>query len=708
MPDYKELECGCRLPLNEDGKAYMDYYNINLKCPKTWELFCSGKTKGVFQLEQQLGQNWSKKIQPSNMEDVAALGALLRPGTLQAISDGKNMTEHYVDRKLGQEPVEYMDPVLEPLMKDTYGIIVYQETAILLAKELAGFTMQEADSLRKAMGKKNSELMQELKIKFIEGCIKVDKITGEQAETIFGWIEKSQRYSFNKCVPDYSGFYWHEDGKFTIAEMYELKNNREYAEQCGKLYIHEKWNKNGNYGVSVSMQKDNMIRRNVIKDITPVGDCVVYRLRLGNGRRISVTSHHKFPTKAGERMLKYLKKGDRLFCINCKNPEEAGKYTKETYTGQIKARKRMGIFPCFNIEMQAPYHNFLNEDGVVSCNSHAVAYGTISYWTAYAKAHFPVQFFATYLRHARNKMHTKEEVQDLVADAREFGIQIHGPDIRDVLSPQTTKFHIKDNTIKFGILDVKSVGKSVTDKLRPMCENIEWDWLSFLLKIAVNVKTDAMQNMISAGALDFFGMSRKQMLHELSIASEITEKQCEWMLLHQENSKSLAELIQSAIDFYLKYKEVKGIKKPYNKSTVQKADSLLKSLLNPGYSMQDSPEFMSVKEGELLGIPITFSKVETRGVVTSNKCIDFINGKGKFEIAAEIVEVSDYEIPKGTNKGQHMGFLKVRDETAQISCVAFSDKWEEFQSEIYPGNTMIFSGFKGDKGSLIINKVTQI
>jgi len=128
----------------------------------TWDLISSGKTKGVFQLESKLGSSWAKRVKPRNIEELADLISIIRPGTLEAEMEGKSMTKHYVDRKWKIDEVKYIHPALEPLLGNTYGIIVYQEQAMKIATALAGFTPEEADSLRKAMGKKDAALMNEV------------------------------------------------------------------------------------------------------------------------------------------------------------------------------------------------------------------------------------------------------------------------------------------------------------------------------------------------------------------------------------------------------------------------------------------------------------------------------------------------------------------------------------------------------------------
>jgi hypothetical protein len=204
---YFRFPCGCRFKQLGDNikecdnfpPIEVDYYNLP-DCQLVWDLLLSGNTVGVFQLEQSLGQTWSKRSEPKDLEELAALVSILRPGVLNSIIDDKSLTKHYTDRKSGKESVEYLHPSLESILSDTYGILIYQEQAINIVKELAGFNLSESDVLRKAIGKKDAKLMAKVKGGFLKGCKKTGIVNEEEAEEIFGWIKEGQKYGFNKCL----------------------------------------------------------------------------------------------------------------------------------------------------------------------------------------------------------------------------------------------------------------------------------------------------------------------------------------------------------------------------------------------------------------------------------------------------------------------------------------------------------------------------
>ncbi|MCP4573119.1 MAG: DNA polymerase III subunit alpha [bacterium] len=160
--------------------------------PGTYQLLQEGRTVGVFQLESSGMQELARKMQPTCWDDITAICALYRPGPL-----GADMDKVYVERKHGRMKVEYKDPVLEPILKDTYGVILYQEQVMQIASAMGGFTMGQADTLRKAMGKKKMEMMAEMKVMFLEGA--QERNFDQRAATeIYEEMEFFAQYGFNK------------------------------------------------------------------------------------------------------------------------------------------------------------------------------------------------------------------------------------------------------------------------------------------------------------------------------------------------------------------------------------------------------------------------------------------------------------------------------------------------------------------------------
>ncbi|MCL2371516.1 DNA polymerase III subunit alpha [Candidatus Saccharibacteria bacterium] len=164
---------------------------IPLDDEKTFKLFQAADTTGVFQLESAGMKRYLKGLQASHFEDIVAMVALYRPGPMQFI-------DSFIARKHGMEPISYLHPGLENSLKNTYGILVYQEQFMQISKEWCGFTGGEADTLRKAVGKKNMELMREMRPRFVEGAVKVGGAKAELAEKFWDDLEEFANYCFNK------------------------------------------------------------------------------------------------------------------------------------------------------------------------------------------------------------------------------------------------------------------------------------------------------------------------------------------------------------------------------------------------------------------------------------------------------------------------------------------------------------------------------
>jgi DNA polymerase-3 subunit alpha len=170
----------------------LDMDRIPLDDAKTYQIFQDGQTYGIFQFESSGMRDILRKAKPQALEDLIALNALYRPGPLRS-----GMVDDFIARKGGKVEIKYELPQLEPILRDTYGVIAYQEQVMRIASELAGFTLGEADILRKAMGKKKADVMQAQRAKFVDGA-KKRSISEKKAAHIFDLMEHFAGYGFNK------------------------------------------------------------------------------------------------------------------------------------------------------------------------------------------------------------------------------------------------------------------------------------------------------------------------------------------------------------------------------------------------------------------------------------------------------------------------------------------------------------------------------
>ena len=506
-----------------------DILELEFQDKKAWDLICSGKTKGVFQLESNLGKSWAKRVKPRNIEELAALISIIRPGTLKAIQDGKSMTQRFVDRKNLKEDITYLHPSLKPILKGTQGVLVYQEQSMQIAQQLAGFSLQEADNLRKAIGKKKADLMAKVKKQFLKGSIEQGVLTKEEAEEIFSWIEKSSRYAFNK--------------------------------------------------------------------------------------------------------------------------------------------------------------------------SHAVSYAICAYWSAYAKAHYPLQFYCNYLLHSSGKPDPQQEVKDLVNDAKNNEIYISPPSIKSI----NASTDIIDGHIHFGLMDVKSVGMKQIDKFKTVVVDIEdsldkplcdWSWHEFLVLVSPNMNSRMLIALISVGFFAHLPESRQRMLDEFDTWSGLTKKEQEWAVTHYLKYNNLIELLTA----------MAPTKKEGGATFNSKRSEIIKDLLiqckNPSYSLKDDPEWIIRTEENYLGVALTYSRIETYETNLANTTIkEFYDGKrGDVKMAVTISDVKKYITKKGKMQGTEMAFLCVEDHTGTLDTVtAFAEKWKEYKNVLYEGNNIILVGQNSKK-----------
>jgi DNA polymerase-3 subunit alpha len=535
---YIEFPCGCKFQVKDPSESdetgdvkrvefgerikeqvICDVEEVVLDCPATWKLIASGNTKGIFQLESSLGRQWSEKVKPYNLEEIAALNALLRPGCLRAMSGDppKSMTERYADRKNGIEDVEFFHSALVPILKDTFGVLTYQEQAMRIATDTAGFNKQEADILRKAIGKKKADIMAQVEKNFLEKAIASDILSEEEAKEIFGWVRESQKYSFNK--------------------------------------------------------------------------------------------------------------------------------------------------------------------------SHAVSYGKNSYWSAYIKAHFPINFFCCWLRGADWKGQKKyKEIKELVNDARLNDIDIWLPDLRDM----KTTFHIKKEKKKrifFGLSEIRGIGESSIHK--------------------VNKNIDGVCDI---GALDWTKLYRNAMLYEFNIWEQLTKKEQEWLQnSYQEYGwKTLQEALES----------LKPTKKEgggcHSEVRSEKVQGHIQMLEHPPHSLADEPAWLAATEQNMLGVAVSCSAVDA--CLDASKanctCLEYAQNpsRGIVILAVEVDSIRAVKTKRGKNPGQSMAFLSISDSSCGIEDVlCWPDVYKKYKSLLYETNTVLVQGKKNNRGNgLVIEKVWPI
>lgn len=329
--------------------------------------------------------------------------------------------------------------------------------------------------------------------------------------------------------------------------------------------------------------------------------------------------------------------------------------------------------------------------------SHGVSYAINAYLSAYAKAHFPKIFFASYLRFAKDKIDPQDEIKALVQNANEMDITVHTPDIRNL----NEFFILKNDKIYFGLTDIKGVGKSVFEKIVNITKNIDLNsitWLQYLFLILNNINSTAAKALIQSGALSFLSMTRNKMLFEYNLISSLTKKECEYII----SSLNVIQDLKHALELLLHMPRL-------NKNRKNAIEDSIRSIFHPPYSLEDSPEWIADNEDALLGCAITCSKVDMYDIsMTNTTCRDFKNGvqKDNIIVGGEIAFISVTKTKTGKDKGAEMCFVNIADQTGCIdSVIFFPEAYRTYKNILFEGNVIIVSGNRSkNKDSLVVEK----
>jgi DNA polymerase-3 subunit alpha len=312
--DYVEARHGTRPDMAE----------IPVDDVAVYELLARGDTLGVFQVESHGMRDLLRRLKPDGIEDVIALLALYRPGPLSS-----GMVDDFVERKHGRKVVEYPYPTLEPVIRQTYGVMVYQEQIMQVAQVLAGYSLAEADLLRRAMGKKKPEEMAAQKGKFLEGA-KANGVPEATAVKIFELIDYFSGYGFNRCLSGSTivlraGANAHSGPEVTIRDLYLAQGtNTPYGKKlrAGRVHL-------------LQMHDDGRIRPGRLVRIHYNGTRPVFVVRTASGRSIRATGNHRLLTDAGYLTVDEIRgrPGTKLLVMG-KDPEEGVGHHTERAAGK--------------------------------------------------------------------------------------------------------------------------------------------------------------------------------------------------------------------------------------------------------------------------------------------------------------------------------------------------------------------------------------
>lgn len=344
-------------------------------------------------------------------------------------------------------------------------------------------------------------------------------------------------------------------------------------------------------------------------------------------------------------------------------------------------------------------------------SSHSYSYGTMGYWAAYAKAHFPLHFYTSWLSYANEKMDPQEEMQLLISDARFFDINIYPPSLKKLFLGDIGNFALDKDAVYFGIGNIKRIGESLVNKVITSVELVEkqigrtideWTWHDFLIHFSDTVTQTVVNGVINAGATDYIEGSRVWKVHQYNTWLSLTQKERDWI---KENGPH--QSLETAMTNLVTYKT--RLSKPRQAKIVE----LITKLNNCPYSLKDTAQYIADHEKDLLGIPLTCNKLDVcENVEADTTCKEFLQGKkGKMAIAVEIVDVREYIIKNGKHKNKIMLYLNVEDSTGAIdSVVVFPTALEGNEPLLIRGSTLLLEGQRDyrNQDSFVVEKVKSI
>lgn len=467
------------------------YKDIPLDDKIVFEYIKNGFLSDVFHFGAKGLSSYCVQMQPESLDEMGICVALYRPGPIE-----NNFHNEYILAKRGE--IDKEAPIgAEKVLSKSKNFIVYQEDIMRLCQYLADFDLETTDGVRKAIGKKSLQKLQSYEEKFVKGYINKFGVEESYAKELWDQMVKFGAYAFNKCISGKERFYRHSNTisfKPTIEEMYLIKNDLSYAIATNHKSLHFKYKRNG-YGCVWVLDKDKRIRISKIKDITFAGIRQTYKITLENGATISTTDNHKFPTQRGKILLKDLKVNEDSLYFN------EGKKGLFSSLQKIISIEPDTIENVYDVEIDHPEHNFVTDKGIVTCNSHAIAYSRNGYNCLWLKVHYPIEFWSITFSYAESK-----DYPFYVNEIQKSGnielrtVDINNSDINIVSDSKTGSMY-------WALNSVKQCGEKAQEFIsKERCKNGEFFSLDeFIDRCVIKgspVNKSVIENLIYSGAFD--------------------------------------------------------------------------------------------------------------------------------------------------------------------------------------------------------------
>lgn len=471
-----------------------------------WDIFEKGLTCTLNQVDGDWATSLLKKFKPKTISDMAMFVACLRP-FFEPWRDG------FIKRDKFSTGSSYLDKILT----STKSYIIFQEN-LMQYFEWLGVTPAESIGLIKKISKKKIHpedfraLENRIKIKWIENTGSIDNF-----DETWSMIQSCMAYGF--CVSGNTKLLRNRNGNDyvpTIEEMYNIKNNRQYALKNGHLSLYKKYRSYG-YGKGLSLCDDGMLHENDIEDIHFTGICKAYRVITESGATIDCTDNHKFPTPNGTFELKELKFGD---CLYVNKQYERGLMVD---IEKIVSIEYIGEENVYSVTMAAPNHTFVVDSGIVTsnCSAHAVATAVDSLYGAYLKANYPLEYYTVALS---NYADDTDRTHKLVNELSYFNIKLLP--IKFGKSSSEYTMDKETNSIYKGIESIKYCNSKIAEELLELSKQKDYKtFIELLDDITTKTSINSRQLEILIG-LNFFSDfgNNKYLLNIYNLYNGIKEK----------------------------------------------------------------------------------------------------------------------------------------------------------------------------------------
>ncbi len=481
--------------VKENYKEDIDIYSLPLNEPEVYKMFQEGYCGDVFHLGSKSLTKYGIEVVPEKIEDLIAILAVYRPGPIEG-----NAHNDLVSLRHGEKQPDFY-PGTELITKETYSLIIYQEQIMQICQKIGGFSLVEADDIRKAMGKLNQKLLDSYKDRWFEGALK-NGYSESVVQELWDKMVAFGGYAFNKCFSGKEKIFRTSINQyksdFTIEEMYKIRNDYSYAKLTGHLSLRDQYRRNG-YGFCFSLDSKNRLIKNKIVDIRYEGIRVVFEVTTESGRKIRTTDNHRYPTSNGEKKLCDINmRKDQLFISSGRVKGNEKGYL--THFEKIISIEMVGGENVYDVEVSGEVsHTLLLESGIVASNSHSAAYAITGYICQYLKWKYPLPYWITALEFASDD------------NVLRFLSEIYKGNKIKVMPPDINKSDIKFkadfslNQILWSISRVKQCGpiavKSIFDERDKNGEFFSLqEFLERVEKSKVN--KSVVENLILAGAFD--------------------------------------------------------------------------------------------------------------------------------------------------------------------------------------------------------------